>query len=120
MATNSDQKSLDPREQESPASPYQLRQTLSRRDFAGISVAWSSDGNFVANGGNDGSVRIWEAQRGKKRHTLYGHHNSVWSIAWSPYGRWLASGSLDNTVRVWNAQNGQEMHTLAGHRYGVL
>ncbi|NOT57750.1 MAG: WD40 repeat domain-containing protein [Deltaproteobacteria bacterium] len=119
MVTNDSTISLDIREKESSTSPYQLRQTLSRHNSVGNSVAWSPDGNFVATGGNDGSIRIWDTKSGQEVRMLVGHRNAVRSVAWSPDGRWLASGSADNTVKMWEAQSGQELRMLVSHRNAV-
>ena len=97
------------------------------RPFAGevTSVAVAPDGNWLACGGMDGTVRIWELDTGQQRAALTGHESSdyggVASVAVAPDGNWLASGGSDGTVRIWDVATGKERATLTGHecsRYG--
>src|SRR5262249_51413604 len=55
------------------------------------SVAISPDGKWLASGGADRTVRIWDARTGKLRHTLP-HSGSVVAVCFHPQGKWLLSG----------------------------
>jgi len=66
-------------------------------------VAWSSDGKYIASGGTDNAVTIWEAASGQIAGTYTGHTDAITAIAWSPDGQRIASGSKDGTVQVWQA-----------------
>ena len=78
-------------------------------------MAWSPDGERLASGSWDNTVRVWSAADGRELAKLNGHSNTVTSVAWSPDGERLASGSWDNTVRVWSAADGRELAKLNGH-----
>ena len=82
------------------------------------SVAWSPDGRYLATGGTEGAVKIWDAVSGQALASLPGHASNVLSVLWSPDGRWLASAGQDATVKVWNWQKRSAL-TLAGHREAV-
>ena len=82
-------------------------------------VGWSPDGSRLVSGGDDGTVRVWEAGSGRLLHTLTGHTGGVRSVGWSPDGSRLVSGGDDGTVRVWEAGSGRLLHTLTGHTGGV-
>jgi WD40 repeat protein len=84
-------------------------------DGYGNRVAFSSDGERLATGGEGLSVKIWDARTGGLLHTLPGHTGDVFAVAFSPDGRWLASAGADTTVRIWDATTGKLLHTLRGH-----
>src|SRR5207302_1943292 len=66
-------------------------------------VSLSADGQLLASGSQDGTVRLWEASTGRLLATLEGHSSGVGGVALSADGRLLASGGLDRTIRLWEA-----------------
>ena len=84
------------------------------------SVAFSPNGERVASGSEDNTVRIWNAATGKLQRELKGHNYTVTSVAFSPKGERVASGSEDNTVRIWDAKTWQLQRELKGHSRDVL
>ncbi len=67
-----------------------------------ISVSYSPDGQTLASGSLDKTVKLWEVGTGKLLQTLKGHEGSVRSVSYSPDGQTLASGSEDKTVKLWH------------------
>jgi WD40 repeat protein len=65
-------------------------------------VVFSPDGQMVASGSSDNTVRLWDTRTGKARGTLHGHSNRVTTVAFSPDGQLVASGSDDKTARLWD------------------
>jgi len=92
--------------------------TLSGHQNSVRSVSWSPDGQTLAMGSDDTTVKLWNKQ-GKLLQTLKGHQDSVWSVSWSPDGQTLATGSRDNTLKLWNKQ-GKLRQNLRGHQDSVL
>jgi sterol desaturase/sphingolipid hydroxylase (fatty acid hydroxylase superfamily) len=84
-----------------------------------LGVAISADGGLIASGGEDGTVRVWDAE-GRAQLTLPGHERPVRSVAISADRRVIVSGGYDGAVRVWDAATGQEKFALRGHRGFVL
>ena len=66
-------------------------------------LCFSSDGKMFASAGYDGSIRLWNLEKGENQNSeiLSGHNKPVMSISFSPNGKLLASGSKDRTVRIW-------------------
>ena len=96
-----------------------LLRTLKGHQDVVLSVAFDSQGETLASGSNDKTVKLWEARTGKLLHTLEGHQHQVTSVAFDPQGRTLASGSADHTVKLWEARTGTLLRTLEGHQ-GVV
>jgi WD40 repeat protein len=83
-------------------------------------VAFSPDGQTLAGGSLDKTVRLWDVQTGQTKATLQEHTSLVQAVAFSPDGQTLASGSDDQTVRLWDAKTGQTKATLSGHSSVVV
>jgi WD40 repeat protein len=103
-------------------------------------VAFSPDNRWLASGGKDNVIKIWDVANGNVLRTLYGHGSNVNALAVSPDGKLLASGSgdindkrdlgtftqggvvggtEDTSVRIWSVQTGQQLHVLRGHELPV-
>jgi WD40 repeat protein len=78
-------------------------------------VAVAPDGSWLASGGDDATVRIWDRETGRQRTVLEGHASRVNAVAVAPDGSWLASGGDDATVRSWDRETGRQRRTLVGH-----
>jgi WD40 repeat protein/ABC-type branched-subunit amino acid transport system substrate-binding protein/DNA-binding SARP family transcriptional activator len=91
-----------------------LRAQLTLAGHAGrvLSVAYSSDGQRVATGGQDAAAIVWNAATGEQELTLHGHSGPINAVAFSPDGRLLATASDDRTVRLWVVATGELQLTL--------
>ena len=80
-----------------------------------LCVAFSPNGNTLASGNEDKTIRLWNVNTGEYIRTLEGHTSRVSTIAFSPDNNTIASGSWDNTIRLWNVNTGEYIRTLEGH-----
>ncbi|KAG0745523.1 hypothetical protein G6F57_007394 [Rhizopus arrhizus] len=72
------------------------------KDFV-LSVATTSDGNWIVSGSKDRGVQFWDPRTGQTQFMLQGHKNSVISVATSPgHKPMFATGSGDNRARIWS------------------
>ena len=71
-------------------------------------VDFSPDGEQLASGSYDNTVRLWDVATGKAQgEPLKGHTDRVQGVAFSPDGKLLASASNDKTVRLWDVESGK-------------
>jgi eukaryotic-like serine/threonine-protein kinase len=83
------------------------------------SCVFSADGKWLATGGADRSIKIWDARGKREQSTFLGHSGAVCSLAFSPDGKTLASGSGNGEVKLWDLATGQELFDLPGHTDSV-
>jgi len=72
---------------------------------------------IAVSGARDGTLRVWDVQRGKLLRLLRGHTSSVRCL--DVYGNRAVSGSYDCTCRLWNLDTGECLHELRGHMHQV-
>jgi WD40 repeat protein len=82
-------------------------------------VALSRDGRHLLRGGDDQTLRCWDAEQGREWFQLPGHTREVWSVALAADGRRALSSSKDDTVRLWDLQARREVGQLTGHTNSV-
>jgi len=94
---------------------YEKPRELPHSDVV-LSMAYSSDGRYLATGSQDGTVMVWDRRTWQPVHTWKeGHSRHVYGVAFDPSGRYLATGGADTRVLVWDLSTGMVLHTLRGH-----
>ena len=89
------------------------------------SVTTGPDARWLAAGGWNGSIRLWDLQSSDAIHAvrvLSGHSTGINALSISPNGRWLVSAAWDGTLGLWEFQGDavlQSSQKLAGHQGGI-
>ncbi len=76
-----------------------------------LGFAWSPDGDRLALGDWDGTIRILRSMDGTVVQTLPGHAEQVQSVAWSPDGTKIASSAF--SVKVWRVVDRMLLNDLS-------
>ncbi len=100
-------------------STGQLRTVLRGHSDYVRAVAVSPDGQGLATGSGDETIKLWDFASGCELVTLAGHRGQVFCLAFEPSGLVLASGSEDHTIRLWDIRQRNQAATLEGHAAAV-
>ncbi len=76
------------------------------------SSIFTEDDRLVLTGGDDGSVRLWDARTGQQTRIVGIHGNWVWSVSQMPGTTYAASASHDGTVRIWDYSTSRRLATI--------
>lgn len=82
-----------------------------------ISLSFGPQGDKLASGSGDTTVRLWDILTQTPIHVCKGHRQWVLCVSWSPCGTKLASGCKAGEIKLWNPETGQQIgKTLIGHK----
>jgi WD40 repeat protein/tRNA A-37 threonylcarbamoyl transferase component Bud32 len=87
--------------------------TLTGHAWTITCAAYSPDGKLLASGSQDGSVKIWDAQRRQLITTLPGS-GAIWSVAFSPDGTQLIKSGNGRKVDICDTHDWHIVKTLDG------
>ena len=80
-----------------------------------MSVAYSPNGNLIASGSMDTTIRIWdtfEMASSRPVHIIRAHDDTVASVQFSPDGTVVVSASYDGRIRLWDVGSAHCLATI--------
>jgi hypothetical protein len=94
--------------------------TVPQENSGFTSVDFSRNGQFIAVGGQDGSITLFDAATVTPVSRLTGHLREVTSVSFSPDSSLIVSVSVDGTLRLWNTQSDENLAVVELGDIGVL
>ena len=80
-----------------------------------LAVAFSGDGRWLASGGYNSPVVIWDMTLEERAAILEQSPATTFSAAFSPDGTHLATAGRDGTVRIWSTRSWRPTHVVQAH-----
>ncbi|XP_060081368.1 U3 small nucleolar RNA-interacting protein 2-like isoform X2 [Ylistrum balloti] len=84
-----------------------------------LCLAISSDGKYLASGGRNKLIHIWNPDDCTHIHYFPGHKDTISSLAFRKGTHQLFSASHDRSVKIWNVDDRTYIETLFGHEDGI-
>ena len=82
-----------------------------------LSCCFSPLDDEILSGGDDGDLKLWSAENGKKKLDLKGHKGKIFSCAFSKDGNYKVSAGNDSIGRIWD---GSKCSKLQGHTDSIF
>ncbi|XP_031493418.1 U3 snoRNP-associated protein-like EMB2271 isoform X1 [Nymphaea colorata] len=85
-----------------------------------LALAVSSDGRYLATGGLDRHVHLWDVRTREHIQAFPGHRRPVSCLIFRQGTSQLFSGSFDRSIKIWSAEDRSYLGTSHGHEGEIL
>ena len=82
-------------------------------------VAFSSNGQTLASGSDDSTIKVWSTSSRDLKRTINGHAGAVTGVEFTADGERLVSCSCDKRIKLWKWSTGELAATFEGHTDSV-
>jgi WD40 repeat protein len=89
----------------------ELRSLCGHSDVVNV-VAFTPNGDMLASGSDDQTIRLWHVDSGEERGILWVRSRPINSVAFSPDGTLLGIGSMHRRVDSWSSHTHEQLYTL--------
>ncbi|XP_058798503.1 fizzy-related protein homolog [Phymastichus coffea] len=113
LSSGSRDRMIIQRDVRTPCIVPQRKLSAHRQEVCGLK--WSPDNQYLASGGNDNRLYVWNLHSITPVQTYTEHVAAVKAIAWSPHHHGLLAsggGTADRCIRFWNTLTGQPMQSV--------
>lgn len=91
--------------------------TLYGHEASVLAVAVSPDGQLIASGGRDRTIRLWNARTGELQAAFEANSMRVDTLSFNHTGDWIAASCSSSPTRIWDRRSGQHLRTLPPAHY---
>ncbi|XP_015574906.1 U3 snoRNP-associated protein-like EMB2271 [Ricinus communis] len=85
-----------------------------------LALAVSTDGRYLATGGLDRHIHLWDTRAKQHIQAFPGHRGPVSCLTFRQGTSELFSGSFDRSIKIWSVEDRAYVNTLFGHQSEVL
>ncbi|KAL5484557.1 hypothetical protein EMCRGX_G021081 [Ephydatia muelleri] len=98
--------------------------TFEAHDVEVSALCFSPDGNYMATGGGDKMVKVWNVKQdlgsADLKCSLSGSGGGIMSVQFDQSSKTVLAASNDSIARIWTISDQITRHTLAGHSGKVM
>ncbi|KDQ54176.1 hypothetical protein JAAARDRAFT_209609 [Jaapia argillacea MUCL 33604] len=84
-----------------------------------LGLALSGDGRYLASGGKDRKVVIWDVEKGEWVKSFGGHKDTISSVTFRKNSQQLYTASFDRTIKLFDLSVMGYVETLFGHQDSI-
>ncbi len=91
------------------ALPYGAKLVITGHNYWISSIVYIDNGKYIATGGGDGEIYIWDSKTGAFVRALHEHTDNITEVYLIPGTKYLVSVGADGLLVVWDVTTGKEV-----------